>query len=353
MSWEVENKKEAVLYKKLDNNKVQCLACKHYCIIPEGRTGICSIRGNENGKLYLYTHSFPAAVALDPIEKKPFFHFKPGTKVFSIGTFGCNFRCAFCQNWELSQFPKKESRYFAEKARVLVKLNSTYLPPEKAVENAILYGSQGLAYTYNEPAVWSEYAKDIAKLAKQKGLFNLFVSSGYESIEALDYLEEIDAYNIDLKAFSERFYRTICGTKLEGVLETIKELYKRKKWIEITTLVIPKENDSEEELREIARFIASLSRDIPWHISRFHPDYLMRNKPITPLSTLEKAYKIGKEEGLKYIYIGNVPGNEKENTYCPKCGKLLIKRFGFEVLENHVIGGRCEYCGEKIAGVWD
>ncbi len=343
---------EAKLYEKLKNNAVRCLACKHYCIIPEGKTGICSTRGNEGGKLYLYTHSLPAALAIDPIEKKPLFHYKPGSRVFSIGTFGCNFRCSFCQNWDLSQFPKKEAKREAGKAKVLIEINSTHLSPEEAVEKAIAHGSQGMAYTYNEPVIWSEYAEETAELARKNGLFNVFVSSGYETEEALDFLKYIDAYNIDLKAFTERFYKEICGTKLENVLETIKSIYKRKKWMEITTLIIPGENDGEEELRNIAEFIKELSPGIPWHISAFHPDYKMLDKPVTPIKTLEKAYKIGKEVGLKYIYIGNVVGNEKENTYCPKCNSLLIKRFGFEVIENHVVDGRCEFCGYKIDGVF-
>ncbi len=343
---------EAKLYKKLENNAVRCTACKHYCIIPEGKTGICSIRGNENGKLYLYTYATPAAIAIDPIEKKPLFHYKPGTKVFSIGTFGCNFRCSFCQNWDLSQFPKAEAKRTAERAKVLIKRNSTKLSPEEAVEKAILYGCQGIAYTYNEPVIWSEYAESIAEKAKKQGLFNVFVSSGYETEEALDFLKHIDAYNIDLKGFTERFYKEICGTKLENVLDTIKSIYKRKKWIEITTLIIPEENDGEEELRNIARFIKELSPKIPWHISAFHPDYKMLNKPRTPLSSLEKAYRIGKEEGLEYIYIGNVIGNEKENTYCPKCNTLLIRRYGFEVLENNIIAGHCPKCSYEIAGIF-
>ena len=345
--------KKAKLFNKLKNNVVKCFACKHYCIIPEGKTGICSIRGNEGGELYLYTHSMPSAVAIDPVEKKPLFHFKPGSKVFSIGTFGCNFRCSFCQNWQLSQFPKSESARNAEKARALIKMNSVPLSPEDAVEKALRYRCEGFAYTYNEPAIWAEYAEEISSLASKKGMFNIFVSSGYETEEALNFLKYIDAYNIDLKAFSEEFYRKICGTKLENVLDTIKSIYKRKKWIEITTLVIPGENDDDEQLLEIASFIKELSSSIPWHISAFHPDYKMMDKERTPLSTLEKAYHIGKEVGLEYIYIGNVFGNEKENTYCPKCHFILIRRKGFEVIENRINKGRCEKCGYKIKGVFD
>ena len=343
--------KEAFLYKRLDKKKVQCLACKHRCIIPEGKTGLCATRGNENGRLYLYTYAYPAAINLDPIEKKPLFHFYPGTWVYSLGTFGCNFRCSFCQNWELSQFPKKESKFYSLKAKQLIQSNSTFLPPQKAVENALYYRADGIAYTYNEPAIWAEYAHDIAEIAKKHGLFNVFVSSGYETDEALDYLDVIDAYNVDLKAFSNEFYLKYCGTKLDNVLETIKSIYRRKKWIEITTLVIPGENDSEEQLKGIAEFIKNeLSRDVPWHITRFHPDYKMLDKEVTPLQTLEKAFNIGKEAGLNYIYIGNVLGTDKETTYCPRCGKPLIERYGFRILSYHIKNGRCEYCGAKIAG---
>ena len=345
--------KEAKLYEKLKNKAVRCLACKHYCIIPEGKTGICSIRGNENGKLFLYTYSTPAAIAVDPIEKKPLFHYRPGSRVFSIGTFGCNFRCSFCQNWDLSQYPKQEAKREAKKANVLIKIHSVNLTPEDAVSKAILTGYSGIAYTYNEPTIWSEYAEETAELAHKQGLFNVFVSSGYESEEALDFLKHIDAYNIDLKAFTDRFYKELCGTKLDNVLETIKSIYRRKKWMEITTLIIPGENDSEEELRNIASFIKELSPSIPWHVSAFHPDYKMLDKPPTPLSKLEEAYNIGKEEGLEYIYVGNVYTEDKENTYCPKCNTLLIKRRGFEVVENNLISGHCPKCNYKISGVFN
>ncbi len=345
--------KEAVLYEKLNDGRVRCSACKHRCVINDGKTGICATRANINGKLYLLTYGHPAAVNIDPIEKKPFFHVYPGSKLFSIGTFGCNFRCDFCQNWDLSQFPKKESMLIGEKAKVLIERNSISLEPEEAVEKAILYGADGFAFTYNEPTIFSEYAESIAEIANRKGLFNVFVSSGYETPEALDYLKHINFFKIDLKGFSDEFYRKHCGTKFEYVLETIKEIWKKRNYIEIVSLIIPGENDSDEELRGMASFIAELDKRIPWHITRFHPDYLLRNKPETPIETLEKAWKIGKEEGLEYVYIGNVPGHEKESTYCPRCGNVLVERYGFYINKNVITeDGKCPYCGYKIFGHW-
>jgi pyruvate formate lyase activating enzyme len=348
-----ESGKEAVLYKKLKGKTVRCLACKHYCTIPDGRVGICSTRGNENGKLYSYVYGRPAAVNMDPIEKKPFFHCNPGTELFSIGTFGCNFRCAFCQNWEMSQFPKQEALNKATNSRNLIWQRSNALPPEMAVKLALQYKADGMAYTYNEPTIWAEYAEDIAKLASKNGLFNVFVSSGYETEEALKFLKHIDYYKIDLKGFTEEFYARNCGTKLANVLETIKAVYKMGKHLEIVTLVIPGENDSDEQLKGMAEFIAGIDKNIPWHVTQFHPEYKMMDKPITPNQTLIKARDIGKKAGLRYVYIGNTYVENAENTYCPKCNALLVGRNFFNINFFDITPeGKCPKCGEKIYGVW-
>jgi pyruvate formate lyase activating enzyme len=258
-----------------------------------------------------------------------------------------------CQNWEMSQFPKQEAGKEADNARNLIQQKSNTLPPEMAVKLALQYKADGIAYTYNEPAIWAEYAEDIAKLAASEGLSNAFISSGYESEEALDYLKHIDTYKIDLKGFTEDFYARNCGTKLSNVLDTIKSVYKRGKHLEIVTLVIPGENDSDEQLNGMAEFIAGIDKNIPWHVTQFHPDYKMADKPVTPVETLIKARNIGKKAGLRYIYIGNayVPGGE--DTHCPKCNALLVGRDSFNVNFFDVTPeGKCPKCGEKIYGVW-
>ncbi|NPA38703.1 MAG: AmmeMemoRadiSam system radical SAM enzyme [Candidatus Nanohaloarchaeota archaeon] len=341
-----------LLYEKLPDAKIKCLACKHYCIIPENKTGICHVRANIKGELMLLTHRMVAAKHLDPIEKKPFYHVLPQTLSYSLGTFGCNFRCLFCQNWQLSQIIKEVAKYDAFKASKFIQTYSSPFSPEEVVEKALQLNAKSIAYTYNEPTIWVEGVKEIAVLAKKHGLKNLMVSSGYESEETLNLLEEVDAYNIDLKSFSSEFYINIVGSKLENVLETIESIHKRKKWIEITTLLIPGKNNDEKELEDMASFIAGIDKNIPWHISRFHPDYKMTDVPPTPIKELEKAIRIGEEAGLNYVYIGNVPGHEKENTYCPCCNKIVIERSGYEV-KNHLIKGKCPYCSCKLAGIWE
>lgn len=350
------------LYKKLSDNKIQCTACKWYCVIPEGFVGVCSVRANVGGKLKLLVENYAAAYHIDPIEKKPFYHFFPGTRIFSLGTFGCNFGCEFCQNWDISQTPKfvKTESIRAKKTPIegiekFIKKHSVYLPAEKIVELTLKYNLPSIAFTYNEPTIFAEYAYKTMKIAKKHGLFGVFVSSGYESKETLDLMEGyIDAYNIDLKGATEEFYQKVVHTKLKNVLETIEEIYKHGKWIEITTLVIPGYNDSEKDLRFIAKFIAGLSKDIPWHITAFYPAYKFTDVPPTSFSSLEKAYEIGKEEGLNYVYTGNIPNKDTESTYCPKCGNILIERFGYSVKVKglDLETGKCKNCGLKIPGVW-
>lgn len=282
--------KECELY-KAEKGKVRCLACAHKCLIGKENTGICDVRKNINGKLYLLVYGKVVSMHADPIEKKPLYHFLPKTKAFSIGTIGCNFKCDFCQNFEISQVKE---------------IIGEEITPERIVDNAIKTGCKSIAYTYNEPIIWAEFVKDIAKLAKEKGLKNILVTNGYFSKESFDYISDyIDAMNIDLKSFNEEFYKRYCGGKLQPVLDTIKRAHKAGIHIEITTLLISSLNDSEKELEKIAKFIASISKRIPWHISRFFPMYKMLDKHPTSIDSLEKAYKMGKKH-LKYVYLGNV-----------------------------------------------
>ena len=288
-------KKECTLYKKLKDKKIQCQACSHRCFISEGKTGICGVRQNINGKLYLLVYGRVIAKHIDPIEKKPLHHFLPGSYAYSIGTVGCNFKCSFCQNYDISQFKKFYKEIVGEE-----------MTHEKIVEQAIKNKCKSIAYTYNEPTIFIEFAHDTAKLARQKGLKNILVTNGYMTKECLDYIAPfIDAMNIDLKSFNDGFYRKICKARLQPVLDTIKLAHKKKIWVEVTTLVIPGENDSKEEIEQITKFIASVDKNIPWHISRFFPAYKMLDKPFTPIKTLEQAEKIGKKY-LKYVYVGNI-----------------------------------------------
>lgn len=335
----------AWLSEKKQENKVFCKACSQRCVLGEGEYGKCGIRKNEGGQLYLTVYGLAAAYNIDPVEKKPLFHFLPGTDILSVGTVGCNFSCKFCQNFEISQYPKEHN----------FEVFGTTLMPETIVNIAKTQKIPSIAFTYNEPVVVFEYAYDTFRAAKQYGIKTVFVSSGYETKDAIDTIAiYLDAANIDLKAFTDRFYREICGARLKPVLESIEYHYKKGIWIEITTLIIPGENDSKEELRDIARFIASIDKNIPWHISRFYPMYKILDKPPTPISKLKEAYEIGKEEGLNYVYVGNIIDEDRESTYCPNCNFKVIERTGYvgQYVTNHLIDGKCPKCGTKIAGVW-
>lgn len=336
--------KEALLYEKLAENKVRCFLCNHHCLIEPEKAGICGVRLNKDGTLYTLVYGKVIAENIDPIEKKPLYHFLPGSYSYSIATVGCNFQCSFCQNFEISQYPRLYGG----------KIPGEDLSPEEIVRRAKATRSQSISYTYTEPTIFFEFALDCAKLAVLQGIKNVFVSNGYMSKEALELIKPyLHGINVDLKAFKEDFYLKICKARLKPVLENLKHLKKLGIWVEITTLIIPQLNDDEEELRELVRFIRDeLGPETPWHISRFYPQFKMLDKPRTPLETLEKAYEIGKEEGLYFIYVGNVPGHERENTYCPKCGVLLIERYGFSVLKNRLKKGTCPDCGFAIAGVW-
>ncbi len=335
-------KKEALLYEKLENKFVHCYLCNHHCRIAENKFGFCGVRENIDGILYTYVYAKPIAMHIDPIEKKPLYHFFPGSFSFSVATIGCNFRCGFCQNWEISQSSIRDG----------FEAGGEEFLPEDIVKEALKNKCQSISYTYTEPTIFFEYAFDTAKLAKEKGLYSNFVTNGYMTKEALQMIRPyLDAANVDLKFSKDSSYKKICAGSLEPVLDSIRLMHELGTWVEITTLVVPGENDSEEELTDIAKFIARVDKDIPWHVSRFHPDYKFTDSKPTPEATLKKAQKIGEEAGLKYIYLGNVSGFGND-TYCPHCKKLLIKREIFNLLENKIEQGKCVYCGEIIAGIF-
>ncbi len=334
--------KKALYWKKLDSNRVQCLLCPRKCILRDGQRGVCGVRINKHGILYTLGYGNPVAVHIDPIEKKPFFHVFPGAKTLSLAVAGCNMRCKFCQNWLISQSRPDETQNYI-------------LSPKDIVELAIKYNCEFIVFTYTEPTVFYEYMLDIAKLAKKRGLKTAMHTCGYINPAPLkELLKYLDAVNVDLKGFNEEFYQNMGAyAKLEPVLETLKIIKKSGVWLEITNLVIPGLNDSEQEIRKMCEWIKeNLGTDTPLHFSRFFPAYKLRNLPPTPISTLQKAYKIAKSVGLKYVYIGNVVGNPAESTYCPKCGKVLIERVGYKILKNNIVKGRCKFCGEKIPGIW-
>ncbi len=353
--------KKAVIYKKLSNKVVECLACSWYCKIPENMVGLCATRYNMGGNLYSLVYGRPVGLAIDPVEKKPLYHFLPGSKILSFGTVGCNFGCLFCQNFEMSQTNKnvikniKNKKYLKKTLDKIIDQFSSQMSPIQIIKLALKNQVQGIAYTYNEPAIFVEFAYETAKLAKRYGLKNIYVSNGFESPEAFSYIKKyLDAINIDLKSFRNEFYNKICFSKIEPVLKNIKIFFKSGIETEITTLIIPTLNDSLEELQDIAKFLASISKDIPWHISAFYPAYKMISFPPTPHETLDKAYKIGLDQGLKYIYQGNVYNPEKSSTFCPKCKILLIKRENYDVSIEKIDlkNGRCLNCHEKIYGIW-
>ncbi|MBW1737512.1 MAG: AmmeMemoRadiSam system radical SAM enzyme [Deltaproteobacteria bacterium] len=335
--------KEAYLYDRLENEKVRCLLCNHNCVITEGKTGICGVRENRSGILVSLVYGKVIASHCDPIEKKPLFHFIPGSRSYSIATVGCNFRCFFCQNADISQMPSDHNRIMGQD-----------MTPEEIVEDALNTRSASVSYTYTEPTIYYELAVDTARLASSKGLKNVFVSNGYMTEQCLeDMSPDLHAANVDLKAFTDEFYKEQCGAKLEPVLRTLETMKRLGIWLEVTTLLIPGLNDSKEELKEISQFLANLDTDIPWHISRFHPTYRLTDIPSTPPDTIQKARDLGYEAGLKYVYTGNLPGDDGEKTFCHNCGELLIDRFGFTVTKNRIKENLCPECGSEIPGVWD
>ncbi len=333
-------KKEAMLYNKLKNDAVRCDLCAHHCRIESDEYGFCGVRQNISGTLY--THVFGETIArnIDPIEKKPLYHFLPGSYAFSIGTVGCNFRCQFCQNWRISQAGKKSGGGLGQ-----------IMPPEEIVAEAKNQHCESIAYTYTEPTIFFEYAYETAKLAQQEGIKNIFVTNGFMTAQALDTISPyLDAANVDLKAWDNDYYKNYCKGRLKPVLESIRYLRELSIWQEITTLIIPGENDSETQLEGIAGFIAQVDIDIPWHLSAFHPAYEFGDRESTPLETLQKAENIGRKHGLRYIYLGNVPAENA--THCPHCGKKLVERTYRGINSMHIKDNKCSDCGRVIAGKW-
>ncbi len=348
--------KLAKLYQPLSDKRVRCLACSWYCQIAPNQVGICASRYNQNGKLYSLVYGEAIGLDLDPVEKKPLYHFYPGESLLSFGTVGCNFGCLFCQNWEMSNLVKSSKlkvKSLKDSIKKFIDSMSVQITPREIVEIAVENGAKGIAYTYNEPAIFVEFAHDCMVLAKKKGLVNVFVSNGFESKETFDYIKDyLDAINIDLKSFRAEFYQKICLAKIEPVKENIKRYFQVGIETEVTTLIIPGYNDDSKELEEIAKFLSSISPDLPWHISAFYPAYKMLDVPPTPVKKLIAAYEIGKKVGLHYIYVGNVYDPDRSATYCPKCSKPLIQREGYDV---KIVGLKekksvCRYCGAKIYG---
>mgnify|MGYP000100220079 CR=1 FL=1 len=333
---------EARLWKRLKEDKVQCRLCSHFCLIKPGCVGRCGVRRNEDGTLYSLNYGKIAALNLDPVEKKPLYHFQPGSYTYSFATMGCNFGCVFCQNASLSQPPRN--------GRAPAGADTT---PEELVAGAREHGASSISYTYSEPTIFFEIMQDTARLAVQHGLKNIMVSNGFMSPDCLEELGPVmHAANIDLKGFTEDFYKQQCDARLAPVLENLKHIKALGWWLEVTTLLIPGLNDSRAELEGMARFLVEeLGPEVPWHLSRFHPDYKLRDRGPTKLSSLEMAHSIGREAGLRYVYIGNVPGNDFAKTICPGCGEELMDRLGFSVGKSAIRDGKCVHCGQPIDGI--
>lgn len=331
--------KEAMLYQKIDEKKVHCFLCAHQCHINNGKYGFCRVRQNIDGTLFSHSYGKLIAQHVDPIEKKPLYHFFPGSSSFSIATKGCNFTCGFCQNWQISQTAKPQTELTNE-------ISASYV-----VQKALELGCQSISCTYTEPTIFFEYAYDICKIAKSKNLSTVFVTNGYMTEQALNTIRPyLDACNIDLKSFNENFYRKNCSANLSSVLQTIKNVFESGIWVEITTLVIPQQNDSDDELKSIADFIADLSPDIPWHVSRFFPQYEFGQIQATEIETVQRAQRIGFKAGLRYVYTGNTAG--ETDTFCYNCKKKLIGRKGYKVNQMSVTENRCPECGVLINGRW-
>lgn len=332
--------KEAYLYKKLGNKTAQCQTCAHYCVLKNNEKGVCGVRENKDGKIYSLAYGRACAVGIDPVEKKPFFHFLPGTKSLSIATVGCNFSCQNCQNWSISQEPK-----------ILGHIRGKEIPPKEIIELARSRKLPSISYTYTEPTIFLEYALDIMELARKEKLKNLWVTNGFLSKESLEKVAPyLDAVNVDLKSLSDEFYQKYCSGRLQPVLDTIIRLKKKGIWIEITTLIIPTLNDSEKMLKEIAHFIKNrIGPNTPWHITQFCGEisWRLQRLPNTPVKTLKKAWEIGKKTGLKYVYTGNIAGLESEDTYCPKCNTKMIERLGY-LITRYDKNGNCAKCGEPL-----
>ncbi len=333
---------EARFYVQEEKNAVRCRLCAHGCVIKPEKTGVCGVRRNLEGRLYSLVYGKLIAANVDPIEKKPLFHFFPGTFSYSIATVGCNFRCLFCQNADISQAPRDQGVIYGREST-----------PSSVVQDALKTRCASISYTYTEPTIFMEFAMDVGIEARKAGLKNVFVSNGYMTPEALQAAAEtfLDAANVDLKAFRNRFYKEMCGARLDPVLETLEGMKRLGIWLEVTTLLIPGLNDDPQELKELAEFLVSLGPETPWHVSRFHPTYRLTDRPPTPVATVRRAREIGLKAGLRYVYTGNVPGDEGENTYCPQCGAVVMKRYGFSTKPQGIHKGACTACGARIHGV--
>jgi pyruvate formate lyase activating enzyme len=334
---------EARLWKQLKGDTVQCRLCSHYCVIGAGERGLCGVRENRAGTLMALNYGRIAALNLDPVEKKPLYHFQPGSRTYSFATQGCNLSCSFCQNWSLSQGPREDGG-----------ISGRSMTPEQLVGEAVALKASSISYTYSEPTIFFETMEDTARLAAREGLSNIMVSNGFMSRECLDALGSLmDAANIDLKSFSDGFYRDVCGARLDPVLENLVHIrHDLGWWLEVTTLLIPGKNDSPEELDRLTDFIVGeLGVDTPWHISRFHPDYRMHDVDATRGDSLEAAYAMGREKGLRFVYIGNMPGSNRQQTLCPGCNAVLVDRAGFSASRPAISHGRCRECGAMIPGV--
>jgi pyruvate formate lyase activating enzyme len=336
--------READLYEVIEGTRVRCFACGHRCPISDGYPGVCKVRFNRGGKLYA-PYGYVSGLNCDPIEKKPFFHVRPGTTAMSFGMLGCDLHCGYCQNWVTSQALRDPH----------ATLDATPVNPEDIVEWALRRGASSVVSTYNEPLITAEWAVAVFRHARKAGLLTGFVSNGNATPEVLDYLRPwLDLYKVDLKSFDDRRYHEL-GGRIGPILDSIARIYQMGLWLEIVTLVVPGFNDSDEELTGLARFLASISPDIPWHVTAFHPDYKMIGPPATPRRTLERAVAIGRAEGLRFIYAGNLPGQvgELENTRCARCQAVLVRRVGFHVLENRISGsGCCPDCRAPVPGIW-
>ena len=334
---------EARFYEKLADQKVHCYLCAHECQIDPGKRGICQVRENQEGTLYSLVYGRLISANLDPIEKKPLFHFLPGSLSYSIATVGCNFQCEHCQNYDISQYPRRHEGKIIGEART----------PEMIVNDARATGSASISYTYTEPTIFLEFAQDVGRLAREQGIKNVFVSNGFMTEASATALGEfLDADNVDLKSFQDDFYRKVCKARLQPVLDTITRLKQMGVWLEVTTLIIPGLNYSPEELTDIAQFIKGVDPGIPWHVSAFYPTYQMTDRPSTPPATLLQAREIGLKAGLRYVYTGNIPGQGGENTNCYACGELLIERLGYTIKNNNLKDGQCPKCRAAIDGVW-
>jgi len=333
---------EARFYDKLAYKKIKCKLCPRECVIDDRERGYCGVRENRGGTYYSLVHSRVCAAHVDPIEKKPLFHFLPGTMAFSVATAGCNVNCKMCQNWDISQVRPEQ-------------VSSTYLPPVKLAALARQNDCPSVAYTYSEPVVFCEYVLDSAEAARAAGVKSVVISGGYIQEEPLKQMcRRVDAIKIDLKAFSEKFYKEVVNGELKPVLNALATIRKQNVWTEIVCLVIPTLNDSDAEFQALARWVKTeLGPDVPVHFSQFHPDYLLKNLPLTPVPTLERAKAICDAEGLHYVYIGNIPGHPAESTHCPKCRRVVVERAGFAIRELNLDGGKCRFCHQTIPGVWE